>query len=229
MKIFYQGLDERMVEYLTAHDFKLVPGHEDQLPRIPDHQYDALVICFANFSLAAVWIKSFRDDGFNTPVIGISGEKVEYMRSEHRAKFLEQGGDYFLCSPVNPRELAASLLAILRRKRVATSLREHERIGISVEFSLDSPEVRLNGKIIRLTASERKLFKVFADQPGKVLSQEDLMRGIQSEYREYLSGPGVLHASLYRIRQKLQNAGLNAWEVIQTVRGGGYRLGSFAS
>lgn len=130
---------------------------------------------------------------------------------------LEIGADDYLPKPFEPRELAARIQAVLRRKQ-ATVRGETIRCG-DLEVDLSRRSVVRNGEDLRLTALEFDALAVFARFPGVVLHRErlvDLLKG--GEWDPVNRSLDVL---VSRLRQKLGDDPQTP-RYLKTVRGTGY-------
>ena len=76
-----------------------------------------------------------------------------------------------------------------------------------------------SGTEIVLTAMEYKLLLIFINNRGAVLSRQQLLHNIWDVAGDYVTD-NTLTVYVKRLREKLENGD----EVIQTVRGLGYRL-----
>lgn len=134
---------------------------------------------------------------------------------------IELGADYYMRSPVNPRELVARVKQILRKREYAgegTSGRVY--VG-ELEIDPDQVSVRKGEKEILLSPREFKLLHTLAKSPGRVFPRTTLLRQVWGE-DEYIDERTV-NVYVQRLRNKL---GDNPHEpkLIETVRGFGYRL-----
>ncbi|MCS7150393.1 MAG: response regulator transcription factor [Caldimicrobium sp.] len=147
----------------------------------------------------------------NIPVVIISAKGQEL----DRVLGLELGADDYVVKPFSLREV------VLRIKRLLQKTEEEPSTLVSFgPFILDKDKkaIYLDGKLLELTATEFKILSLFIENPHRVFSRDDLLDLIWSNEREYYSR--VLDAYICRIRSKLGEAG----ELLQTVRGLGYRL-----
>src|SRR5207249_4052411 len=106
----------------------------------------------------------------STPVIFLTAKGEEF----DRVLGLELGADDYIVKPFSPRELAARIKAVLRRKEPPTE--KVERIQLA-DFSMDTGtlEVTVRGQKAELSALEFKLLHFLASHPQHVFSRERLL------------------------------------------------------
>ena len=132
---------------------------------------------------------------------------------------LELGADDYVTKPYNPREVVARVRARLRQADGGVVLAVL-RTG-DLELDPRRREARVGGRLIDLTPTEFALLQVFMEQPGYVLTREELIRrglGVNFEGVER-----TLDSHIRNLRHKLEPDPA-APVYIQTVYGVGYRL-----
>ena len=131
---------------------------------------------------------------------------------------IELGADYYMRSPVNPRELVARVKQILRKRDRVAGGESPGRLYVGdLEIDPDLVEVRKGGREVRLSPREFKLLYTLAKSPGRVFPRDTLLRQVWGE-DEYIDERTV-NVYVQRLRAKLGDNGL-----IETVRGFGYRM-----
>jgi two-component system phosphate regulon response regulator OmpR len=135
--------------------------------------------------------------------------------AEDRIAGLETGADDYLPKPFEPRELVLRIEAILRRRPDAGGATEIA-LGPHV-FDLERGELRRGADVVRLTSSEAALLRIFAGNPGRTISREELSRHAGEV------GPRAVDVQITRLRRKIEPEPKSP-RYLQTVRGQGYAL-----
>ncbi|MDX2168466.1 MAG: response regulator [Deltaproteobacteria bacterium] len=140
---------------------------------------------------------------------------------------LEFGADDYVTKPFSPRELVARVRAVLRRAEAADApaggSNVFERGRLRIDF--DRHEAWLDGKPLELSLREFQLLKFFVRNPNRVydrLTILDLVWG-NDTYVE----PRTVDVHVRRLRILVERDAANP-ELIQTVRGVGYRFNDAA-
>jgi DNA-binding response OmpR family regulator len=134
---------------------------------------------------------------------------------------IELGADYYMRSPVNPRELVARVKQIFRKRERAGD-GDSGRIFVGeLEIDPDQVQVLKSGKEVLLSPREFKLLHTLARSPGRVFPRTALLRQVWGE-EEYIDERTV-NVYVQRLRNKLGDDPTDP-KLIETVRGFGYRL-----
>ena len=154
------------------------------------------------------------------PVIFLTakGEEID------RVLGLEIGADDYVVKPFSPRELVARVKAVLRRQ--ARPLEKLEVIETS-ELRLDArtQEVTVRGKAIELSTLEFKLLHFLASHPRRIFNREQLLDEVWG--RDRFVTPRTVDVHVRRLREKIEVQSEKP-QLIQTVRGSGYRFSAEA-
>lgn len=131
---------------------------------------------------------------------------------------LDMGADDYISKPFRPRELVSRIRSVLRR------VGKRQSIITLGDLSVDTDKgtVTRNGKEIYLSALEYKLFLVFLNNRGQVLTRDKLLEEIWDSAGDYV-GDNTLTVYIKRLREKIEQDPQNP-VYIKTVRGLGYRL-----
>lgn len=134
---------------------------------------------------------------------------------------LELGADDYVTKPFSPKVLTARLRAVLRRSGESDALLKENVItvhGITIDSSRH--EVISNGQEIPLSPTEFAILEHLARSPGWVFSRARIIDAVKG--RDYPVTERSVDVQILGLRKKLGGTG----DVIETVRGVGYRMKS---
>ncbi len=135
------------------------------------------------------------------------------------ADALDHGADDFVARPVVARELLARIRAVLRR-RSADDIDTHFRVGPLCLEKL-AHRITVNDKPIRLAPAEYGLMAYFLEHPGRVHDRQRLLEKVWG--RSQGIGKRTVDVHVRRLRAQLEPH--HCSDLLQTVRGFGYRFG----
>jgi two-component system phosphate regulon response regulator OmpR len=152
----------------------------------------------------------------------------------HKIDGFEAGADDYLIKPFEPKELVLRIGAILRRAPAPPALQMPKVLHMGdVRYDMDRGELWRGGDLLRLTATEAALMRVFSAQPSIAISREQLAGGmgggedIDGEAGGEGGGEGggarAVDVQITRLRRKIE-ADPKQPRYLQTVRGEGYML-----
>ena len=135
-----------------------------------------------------------------------------------RIKGLSLGADDYITKPFSPQELVLRVGAILRRVGAgAVSGSDKIQIGPLV-IDCAAHLVHVDAHPVELTPTEFKLLLTLAERRGRVQGRAHLLETVWEAAPDIQTRTVDMHVQ--RLRTKLESAG----ELIETVRGFGYRL-----
>jgi two-component system phosphate regulon response regulator PhoB len=137
---------------------------------------------------------------------------------QDRIRGLSLGADDYLTKPFSPQELVLRVGAILRRMRSAPSEASSSITLGPLEIDTAAHVVRVAGEPVELTPTEYKLLLLLAERRGRVQDRAHLLESVWEAAPDIQTRTVDMHVQ--RLRAKLGDAG----ELIETVRGFGYRL-----
>lgn len=135
---------------------------------------------------------------------------------------LEIGADDYVTKPYSSRELIARIRAVLRRGELADSdLVEGVLSAGPIRLDSDRHVISVNGEAIALPLKEFELLEFMMRNSGRVLTRMQLIDRVWGS--DYVGDTKTLDVHIKRLRAKVEKDPANP-ELIQTVRGMGYKL-----
>lgn len=134
-------------------------------------------------------------------------------REAERIEGLESGADDYVSKPFSAAELVARVRAHLRRVEPQRRL----KVG-DIDIDVERGVVSRAGETIDLTRREFELLAYMAAHPGRVFRRSELLDEVWGE--DYVGTERTVDQHVAQVRARLGG------DVIDTVRGRGYRLGS---
>lgn len=135
---------------------------------------------------------------------------------------LRAGADDFIAGPISDALLAARVHALLRRSLYDMV---NEQIPLrfgALEIHPGRREVTVNGKVIRLTASEYSILYLLARRPGWIFTRERIVNVVRGSH--YTVTERAVDVQIFGLRKKLGKVSA----CVQTVHGVGYRFSDLA-
>ena len=159
-------------------------------------------------------LRRLRDSRIETPVLILSG----LTGSENKVKGLGIGADDYLPKPFEPRELVARIQNVLRR---SADRRSSDVPLIFGNLTIDTHRrtAELAGKSLDLTPMEYQLLALFAENPGRTFTRDEILNALRGIDAKLFSRSVDILVS--RLMQKLHDTTKQP-RYIKTVWGTGY-------
>ena len=162
-------------------------------------------------------VRMLREGGATVPIIVLSARGDE----SDKVMGLELGAEDYITKPFGLAELLARVKAVLRRGSITRTRVEAVVHAGALAIDSNTRQVRRQGEIVALTATEFDILWCLVEADGQVLSREQI--------RSRVWGPGhrgtlrTIDNFLLQLRNKLEaDPGLP--DHLLTVRGVGYRF-----
>ena len=152
------------------------------------------------------------------PVIMLTAKSAE----TDRVAGLDAGADDYVVKPFSPRELVSRVRAVFRRRAPQHSGEPLAYGPLSIDPV--KHEVLVDGRPVKMGLAEFKLLKFMLGHPERVFSRSQLLDSVWGDH--VFIEERTVDVHMLRLRKALAPA--NAQNLIQTVRGLGYRLSSRA-
>ena len=143
--------------------------------------------------------------------------------TEDRIAGLEAGADDYLAKPFEPKELLLRINAILRRMPEPTPDQTGPKLLTlgAIRYDIERGEMWRGEEMVRLTATETQLMRIFSAQPGAPLSRAKLVEELGRDKGQ--AQERAVDVQITRLRRKLESDPKQP-RYLQTVRGAGYML-----
>ena len=173
--------------------------------------YDAVVLDLGLPKIDGMTVlERWRESGRDMPVLILTARD----RWSDKVAGIDAGADDYLAKPFRIEELLARIRALIRRAGGhASAILECGPVRIDTRSS----RVTVDGAPIRLTGQEYRLLAYLAHNAGKVISRSELTEHLYDQ--DFDRDSNTIEVFVGRLRRKI------AAEIIETVRGLGYRMG----
>jgi two-component system OmpR family response regulator len=173
--------------------------------------YDAVVLDLGLPKIDGMTVlERWREAGRDMPVLILTARD----RWSDKVAGIDAGADDYLAKPFRIEELLARIRALIRRAGGhASAILECGPVRIDTRSS----RVTVDGAPIRLTGQEYRLLAYLAHNEGKVISRSELTEHLYDQ--DFDRDSNTIEVFVGRLRRKI------AAEIIETVRGLGYRMG----
>lgn len=147
------------------------------------------------------------------PIIMLTAKSTEY----DKVVGLDGGADDYVTKPFGTMELVARVKALLRRTEPVSDGNEYS-IG-PLFLNPDKHIIQVDGQDVALTLKEFQLLCYLVKNRGKVMTRDQILQEIWGY--EFDGENRTVDVHIRTLRSKLGKAG----DLIETVRGIGYRIG----
>jgi two-component system OmpR family response regulator len=197
-----------------GYDVAIALGGDEALTLFAQQTFDLLVLDVMLPDVGGLEVtRRIRANGSDVPVLFLTAKSAV----TDRVAGLSVGGDDYVTKPFSLIELVARVHAILRR-RIPSG--EDRRLHFAdLVMDEESHEVWRGETLIKLTATEFNILRLFLLNPRKVLSKNQIMDHVWRY--DFGGNPNILETYIGYVRKKINAAGP---PLLQTIRLVGYVL-----
>lgn len=162
--------------------------------------------------------KSIRETS-TTPIMLLTAKG----ETDNRIEGLEAGADDYLPKPFEPKELLLRINAVLRRMPETPpedTVPKILHLG-DIRYDMERGEMWQGEELVRLTATEMQLMKIFSTKPGEPISRSKLVEELGRDRGQ--AQERAVDVQITRLRRKIEAIPKQP-RYLQTVRGAGYML-----
>jgi DNA-binding response OmpR family regulator len=218
--------DEESIQTLLTYPlerdgFRVVQARdgEEALQRFDEEEVDLVVLDVMLPKLDGLEVCKRLRAVSAVPIVMLTARDDEF----DKVLGLELGADDYITKPFSIREFRSRVRALLRRASAPYAGREREETIDRGDVLIDLPRrtVEVRGESAQLTFVEFELLAALAASPGVVFSRRELLERLRgsADYRE----PRTIDVHVRHLREKIERDPAEP-ELIQTVRGAGYRF-----
>ena len=151
----------------------------------------------------------------HVPILIVSACNEE----QEKVAALDLGADDYITKPFYPNELTARIRTALRHSRGNAHSQVYKALDLEIDF--DKRILRLEGRRVHLTQIEYQLLSLLAENAGRVLTYNTILRRIWGPYAE--ENNQILRVNMANIRRKIEQNPAQPQYVFTEV-GVGYRM-----
>jgi two-component system phosphate regulon response regulator OmpR len=217
--------DERIRELLR----KFLMRHGFLVSAARDAAHARRVLAGLEFDLIVMDVMMPGEDGVSltrdlratlaTPILLLTAKG----ETSDRIAGLEAGADDYLAKPFEPRELLLRINAILRRMpepEPDAVLPKILNLG-AARYDIERSELLRGEELVRLTATETQLMRIFTDNLRQPVSRAKLVEDLGRDKGQ--AQERAVDVQITRLRRKIETDPKQP-RYLQTVRGEGYML-----
>ena len=211
-----RAIIENLSEFLSGEGFhtRAVSGQSAAVRILEETIFDLVLLDISLAEGNGFAVCSYIKQNTDTPVIFLTASGDEYSV----VSGLDMGADDYISKPFRPRELVSRINRVLRRTGKVKSVLEAGGVTIDTARAV----VKKDGEDIFLSALDYRLLLILFNNKGVLLGRDRLLEEIWDVAGEFVND-NTLTVYIKRLREKIESDPARP-EIIQTVRGMGYRV-----
>ena len=201
---------------LNSHQYKVNAAHngKDGLTMITSSLPDLVLLDLGLPDMDGLEVIKKTREWSSLPIIVISARTQE----KEKVAALDAGADDYITKPFGMMEFIARVRAVLRRAGKEEKENDVLETG-DLQIQVKQHQVLAKGEKVTLTLKEFELLKFLMENKGIVLTRDRLLGHVWGY--DFDGETRTVDVHVRTLRQKLGECG----ELIETVRGVGYRIG----
>lgn len=217
--------DERirglLQKFLVRHGFWVTTARDAAHARrlLSGLEFDLLVLDVMMPGENGLTLTTSLRETLSTPILLLTAK----AETNERIMGLEAGADDYLTKPFEPKELVLRINAILRRVPADAPVDAPPKtlqLG-EVRYDVSRGELWRGAELVRLTATESALMRIFAAATHQPVTRGKLVEDLGGDKGQ--SQERAVDVQITRLRRKIEHDPKNP-RYLQTVRGAGYML-----
>ena len=202
---------------LDANGYRVLEAATGQegISEAAQHRPDVVVLDLGLPDMDGVTVLKRLREWSHVPVVVLSVRD----REEDKIKALDNGADDYLTKPFSTGELLARLRVAMRHGQPSAEAAVFHSGRLEVD--LTARVVKVDGREVRLTATEYALLRLLVQHAGKVMTHQQILREVWGP--TYIDQTQYLRVYVAHLREKLE-AEPSKPSLLLTESGVGYRL-----
>ncbi len=204
-----------------GHQVEVVSNGDEGLSRALEGGHDLVILDIMlpgtdGFDIC----RRLRQEKCPTPILMVTAKTEEV----DKVLGLELGADDYITKPFSIREVLARVKALFRRVEVDQETQQEDAGRIEIGGLVVEPDkrkVRVEGEPVDLTSKEFELLLLFAKNPGRAYSRDDLLDEVWGY--QYSGYSHTVNTHINRLRNKIEPDPSEP-RYVKTVWGMGYRF-----
>ena len=193
--------------YLSQEGYNIIKAYdgEDALEKLKENEIHLIILDIMMPNKDGIeTLQEIRKDK-TIPVIMLSAKSEDY----DKISGLNTGADDYVTKPFNPLELIARVKSNIRRyvdfsrTTVKDEIKTEKLLKTgSLEMNDETKKVMVDGKELKLTATEYNILKFLLKNKGKVYSIEQIYENVWNE--ESYGAENIIAVHIRHIREKIE-------------------------
>lgn len=216
------SIQEMVESYLTKEGFvvETASDGEDGMTKFMQGSFDLIILDIMMPKIDGLEVVKLIRERSAVPILMMSAKDTDV----DKAIGLGIGADDYICKPFSMIELSARVKAGIRRStKYSAPPNNQEELILIGDLKIDTINFTAwkKDEVIKLTAKEFELLKLFAKNRNRVFTKGQIYNLIWNE--EYFGDENVINVHMRRLREKIEDDPSNP-QYIKTLWGIGYKM-----